>query len=130
MYRRKIGSQIKKIKTSFRKVVDSGRRNGGGRVTYPLYNKCYEVWAGFLAVESLEYGVERSSKKSCSATENDPAASVQYFNPDENDGLNENEGDYSATIDQPSSSSKESDVDIPEPWKTMRTREERNLLRY
>ena len=120
-----MAAKIKKIKTSFRKAVDSGRRSGGGRVTYALYNECYEVWAGCPAVESLEDGVESSSMKSYSATENDSATSIQYLDPAEIDGLNENEGDYTATNDQPSSSSKESDVDIAEPLKKkMRTRRE------
>ena len=115
--RERLAAKIKNIKTSFRKAVDSGRRSGGGRVTYALYNECYEVWAGCPAVESLEDRVESSSMKSYSATENDSATSIQYLDPAENDGLNENEGDYTATNDQPSSSSKESDVGIAEPLK-------------
>ena len=53
--------KLKRIKLSFRKAVDSGRRSGGGRVVMALYDECYEVWAGSPAVESLETGIETST---------------------------------------------------------------------
>ena len=121
----RLAAKIKKIKTSFRKAVDSGRRSGGGRVTYALYNECYEIWAGCPAVESLDDGVESSSIKSYSAAEDDSPASFLLLEHDENDFTNDNR-DISVTNNQPSSSSKEtSDADIVEPLKKkMKTKRE------
>ena len=38
-----VAPKIKRIKTSFRKAVDSGHRSGGGRVVLALYDECYEI---------------------------------------------------------------------------------------
>ena len=57
----RVCTKIKRIKTSFRKAVDSGRRSGGGRVVLHLYDECYEIWAGSPAVDSIKTGIETNS---------------------------------------------------------------------
>ena len=72
--------KLKRIKLSFRKAVDSGRRSGGGRVVMALYDECYEVWAGSPAVESLDHGIETAMQDkgdSLDSEEKDTHDSVQ-----------------------------------------------------
>ena len=57
----RVASKIKRIKTSFRKAVDSGRRSGGGRVVLALYDECHEIWAGCPAVDSISTGIESAA---------------------------------------------------------------------
>ena len=53
--------KIKRIKASFRKAVDSGRRSRGGRVVSALYKECIEIWGGSPAVDSFSGGIESCS---------------------------------------------------------------------
>ena len=57
----RLTAKIEKIKTSFRKAIDSGSKSGGGRVVYELYDDCYEIWAGCPAAESISNGIETAS---------------------------------------------------------------------
>ena len=40
------------MNTSFRKAVDSGKKSGGGRVVFVMYDKCHEIWGGSPAAET------------------------------------------------------------------------------
>ena len=53
--------RLKKIKTGFRKAVDSGRNSGGGRVVWNMYDECCELWSGSPAVQCLNHGLETES---------------------------------------------------------------------
>eukprot|EP00794_Sanderia_malayensis_P010159 gene10159-11199_t len=53
----RVSTKVKRIKTSFRKAVDSGRRSGGGRVVTHLYDECHKIWAGSPAVDCIENGI-------------------------------------------------------------------------
>ncbi len=57
----RLTAKLNQIKTSFRKAVDSGRKSGGGRVVFALYDECCEVWAGCPAAESLADGLEATT---------------------------------------------------------------------
>eukprot|EP00794_Sanderia_malayensis_P020624 gene20624-22659_t len=65
----KIVSKIKRIRTMFRKAVDSGRKSGGGRVIFALYDECEEIWAGSPAVNSMNDGIESSFSNESSSPE-------------------------------------------------------------
>ena len=56
----RVNERLKKIKTSFRKAVDS-RKSSGGRVVWNLYDECYELWSGSPAVKCLNHGLETES---------------------------------------------------------------------
>ena len=63
----RVVTKIKKIRTMFRKAVDSGRRSGGGRVIFALLKECEEIWSGSPAVHCIENGIQSSfSISSCS----------------------------------------------------------------
>ena len=51
---------IKNLKIGFRKVIDSGRKSGGGRAVGSLFMECNDIWAGSPAVEKLDGGLESS----------------------------------------------------------------------
>ena len=50
----RISTKLNRLKTNFRKAVDSGRKSGGGRTVLGLYDECYAIWAGSRAVESVD----------------------------------------------------------------------------
>ena len=54
----KVSSKLKKMKNSFRKALDSGRKSGGGRIVSSLYQECSEIWAGCPAATSIDGGFE------------------------------------------------------------------------
>lgn len=41
--------------------MDTGRKSGGGRVVYTLYDECCELWAGSPAAESIAGSLETSN---------------------------------------------------------------------
>ena len=55
-------ARLKRIKFGFRKVVDSGRRSGGGRVVTLFFDECSELWSGCPAVEAMGNGIETSEE--------------------------------------------------------------------
>ena len=57
----RINSKVKKIKNSFRKAVDSGKRSGGGNIVYSLYEECLEIWAGSPSAECVNGGIESAT---------------------------------------------------------------------
>ncbi len=74
----RLTAKIKKIKTSFRKAVDSGRQSGGGGgVVFALYNECYEIWAGCPAAESISEGVETALVNNISVTNKDESSCTE-----------------------------------------------------
>ena len=56
----RIVTKIKRIRNMFRKAVDSGRKSGGGRVVFSLYEECEEIWAGSPAVNCIQNGIQSS----------------------------------------------------------------------
>ena len=46
----RIATKLKRLKTNFRKAIDSGRKSGGGWIVLGLYDECYQIWAGSPAV--------------------------------------------------------------------------------
>ena len=57
----RISTKLNRLKTNFRKAVDSGRKSGGSRTVLGLYDECYEIWAGSRAVESVDRGIESTT---------------------------------------------------------------------
>ena len=48
----------KAIRQNYRKVIDSRRKSGGGRVVATFYELCQDIWSGSSATESIGSGVE------------------------------------------------------------------------
>ena len=71
----RIASKVKKMKTGFRKALDSGRKSGGGRVVSSLYEECSEIWSGSPAAESIAGGIETALEIDSETEESAPAAS-------------------------------------------------------
>ena len=42
----KISAKSKKMKNSFRKALDFGKKSGGGRIVSFLFAESYEIWMG------------------------------------------------------------------------------------
>ena len=106
----RVAPKIKRIKTSFRKAVDRGRRSGGGRIVMALYDECYEIWAGSPAVESIQEGIESSSSDYSSATcdlqteqSSSYCESQSPIESEENDELDEGEAEEPCPSKKPSS---------------------------
>ena len=57
----RITAKIRKVKNNFRKALDSGRRSGGGRLVFTLYEDCSAIWSGCPSAESIAGGIETSS---------------------------------------------------------------------
>ena len=49
------------MKNNFRKALDSGRRNGSGRLVFTLHEDCSAIWTGCPSAESIAGGTETSS---------------------------------------------------------------------
>ena len=56
----RIVTKIKAIRLKFRKAVDAGRRNGGGRVVSTSYDLCENVWGGSPSAEMIGGGIDSS----------------------------------------------------------------------
>ena len=57
----RIAAKVKKMKNGFRKAINSGRKSGGGRVVYALYDDCYAIWSGSPATEAVAEGIETTT---------------------------------------------------------------------
>ena len=56
----RVKNKLKRIRSGYKKAVDSGRKSGGGRIVATFYDECSEIWAGSPAVESTINGIESS----------------------------------------------------------------------
>ena len=54
----RVSAKLKKMRTDYKKAVDSGRKSGGGRVVFTFYNLCESLWGGSPAVESVSTGLD------------------------------------------------------------------------
>ena len=54
----RISFEIKQIRMKYRKALDSGRQNGGGRVVATFYDLCSHIWLGSPATESISRGTD------------------------------------------------------------------------
>ena len=54
----RVSAKVKKMRTDYKKAVDSGRKSGGGRVVFTFYNLCESLWGGSPAVESVSTGLD------------------------------------------------------------------------
>ena len=52
--------KLKRIRTGYKKALDSGRRSGGGRIVTTFFDECSEIWGGSPAVECVKNGIESS----------------------------------------------------------------------
>jgi hypothetical protein len=52
-------SKLKRIRTGYKKALDSGR-SGGGRIVTTFFDECSEIWGGSPAVECVKNGIESS----------------------------------------------------------------------
>ena len=59
--KQRIAAKLKRIRGSYKKAVDSGRRSGGGRVVLTFFDLCERVWGGSPAVESIGNGIDSSA---------------------------------------------------------------------
>ncbi len=57
----RLNAKLKKIKNSFRKAIDSGKRSGGGRIVCSLYDECHQIWAGSPTADCIAGGLETDS---------------------------------------------------------------------
>ena len=57
----KVSSKVKKLKNSFRKALDIGRKSGGGRIVSFLYKECSDIWAGCPAATCIDGGFETTA---------------------------------------------------------------------
>ena len=57
----RIAAKLKRIRSGYKKAVDSGRRSGGGRVVLTFFDLCERVWGGSPAVESIDNGIDSSA---------------------------------------------------------------------
>ena len=57
----KVSSKVKKLKNSFRKALDTGRKSGGGRIVSSLYKECSDIWAGCPAAICIDGGFETTA---------------------------------------------------------------------
>ncbi|CAN9504427.1 unnamed protein product [Ophioblennius macclurei] len=53
-----VTSKLKCVRGKYRQAVDSGRRNGHGRVVLIYYDLCQQIWGGPPSASSLEVGLE------------------------------------------------------------------------
>ena len=51
-------TKLKAIRIKFRQAVDSGRKNGHGRVVFLYFDLCEHIWGGSPATEQILSGVE------------------------------------------------------------------------
>ena len=56
--REKIRAKIKQMRVSYRKALNSGKRNRGGRVVATFFDLCHQVWSGSPATESMGKGFD------------------------------------------------------------------------
>ncbi|XP_014913106.1 tripartite motif-containing protein 16-like [Poecilia latipinna] len=56
-------SKLKAIRGKFRQAVDSGRRNGHGRVVLLYFELCKQIWDGSPDTDALESGLETGDVK-------------------------------------------------------------------
>ena len=116
VYKRQNNSEVKRLKANFRKAVGSGRRSGGGKIVIGLYNERCEIWGGSPAVESISFGIERSSTVTLNTANNDSM---------ENSTLSEGI-DYTPIPTTSSASQDEAELDVglkqtePKKWPTKR----------
>ena len=53
-----VASKLKNIRAKYREAVDSGRRNGHGRVVLLFFEHCEAIWGGSPATEEISCGIE------------------------------------------------------------------------
>ena len=58
----RVNAKIKRMKMSYRKAVDCGRKSGGGRVVTILYDECAQLWEGSTSVEAIQNGLDSSAE--------------------------------------------------------------------
>jgi hypothetical protein len=56
----RLWSKLKRIRTGYKKALDSGRRSGGGRIVTTFFDECSEIWGVSPAVECVKNGIESS----------------------------------------------------------------------
>ena len=61
MTKERIAAKLKRIRTSYKLAVDSGKQSGGGRIVYTFFHLCEKIWGGSLAVNSIPGGIDTSS---------------------------------------------------------------------
>ena len=59
----RIAAKLKKIRTNFRKAVDTGRKSGGGRIVFSFYDLCEKIWGSSPAVNSIPGGIDSSDSQ-------------------------------------------------------------------
>ena len=96
----------KTLKNNFRKAVDSGRRSGGGKVVFSLYDDCYDVWVGCPAAERISNGIETHSVNAISS----PSHVAQDSTYEENENSFSIESDTSSSVGLNCDETMESDV--------------------
>ena len=86
----RIPAKLKKMRTDYKKAVDSGRKSRGGKIVFAFYDLCEPLWGRFLAVESVDTGIDSSS------------ASVQdeSADSDEVSKQDDEEADFEAAVSQ------------------------------
>ena len=50
----RISAKMKAIRKNYKKAVDIGKRNGGGRVVMTFYDLCHDICAGAPSTTSIE----------------------------------------------------------------------------
>ena len=53
-----IASKLKQTCVKYRKTLDTGRQNGGGRIVITFFNICSKIVSGSPVTEIIEFGIE------------------------------------------------------------------------
>ncbi|KAK3525313.1 hypothetical protein QTP86_029120, partial [Hemibagrus guttatus] len=59
-----ITNKLKAIQGKYRQAVDSGRKNGHGRVVLLFFEVCEQIWGGSPATTTIPFGIETSDMAS------------------------------------------------------------------
>ena len=122
----KVSSKVKKLKNSFRKALDTGRKSGGGRIASSLYKDCSDIWAGCPAAICIDGGFETTALTE--TTDADEALSEEKSPADtdpqepSSSSFAENKGDDEYAVDDSSTSC--------EPLKKKMKRRREELSKY
>ena len=78
--REEIAAKIKQMRVSYRKVLDSGKQSGGGRVAVTFFDLCNQIWSGSPATESMSNGLD-GAVHSVYRGINPPSPTPQKYHP-------------------------------------------------
>ena len=71
------------MRISYRKALNSGKRNRVSRVVATFFDLCNQIWSGSPATESMSSGLDGAVDSTDAHSHNfDRVWKIQHFNPD------------------------------------------------